>query len=96
MAMDWYYTTRFWNHILQVIPGFGLEQGMGYDLRPPMLPNHLNNYEANKTQLNIYEDISSYFIIWFISMKVGYQWLWTDTALQGSEIISSKLFRDLA
>ena len=35
VAMDWYCTTRFWNHILQVIPGFGREQGMGYDLRPP-------------------------------------------------------------
>ena len=44
VAMDWYYTTRFWNHILPVMSGFCLEQGMGDDLRPPMLPKFPNNY----------------------------------------------------
>ena len=63
VAMDWYYTTRFWNHILQVMSGFCLEQGMGYDLRPPMLPKFLNNYET--TQKNEHMNINiclSYFL----------------------------------
>ena len=42
VAMGWFYTTGFWYHILQVIPGFYPEKGMGYDLRPPMLPKFLN------------------------------------------------------
>ena len=89
VAMDWCYTTRFWNYILQVIPGFYLEKGMGYDLRPPMFPKFLflNNYEAPK---NIWT-----YVFWksHLSNDLS-QWLRTDSTLQGSEIISSKLFRD--
>ena len=102
VAMDWYYTTRFWNHILQVVSGFCLEAGMGYDLRPPMLPKFLNNYETQKKKWTYeHEHISSYFLQ-FSSydlprwMLVTSGYLWTDNTLQGSEITSSKSFRDFA
>ena len=160
VAMGWFYTTGFWYHILQVIPGFYPEKGMGYDLRSPCFPsscssttmkpqkifermcfeNHIFqmiyhsgcgrilHYRVLKSYPPSYSGIlpgkvhgiwsetpnvaqvsqcfsttmnprkiinciwlfKPYFFKWFIMMNVGYQWLWADATLQGSEIISSK------
>ena len=70
---------------------------MGDDRRPPMLPKFLDNYEAQKRHEHMNMNIClSYFLHMMYQMNVGYQWLWTDTTLQGSEIISSKSCRDFA
>ena len=90
VAMDWYYTTRFWNHILQVVSGFCLEQVMGYDLRPPMLPKFPNNY---LTTMNPPKKMNR---LWFLNMNFVYQRQWTDFSsllnwVHGCDLIQSLL-----